>query len=105
VLRVLYDVGVQERADHDAVHIAGQVAGGVLDWLASADLQVVGREEQCRAAELVHPDLERHAGARRRFREDHGEGFAGELVVRDAVFLLVLELRGEVEYVVYLLGR
>jgi hypothetical protein len=54
-----------EGADHDAVDIAREHAGGVGDRLAAAELNVARREKQRVAAELPHPDLERDAGARR----------------------------------------
>ena len=47
-----------EGADHDAVEVAREHAGGVLDDLSPADLQVAGGEEEGCAAEVEHAHLE-----------------------------------------------
>jgi hypothetical protein len=72
---------VGERADHDAVHVAREHAGRVLDGLAPADLDVAGREEQRVPAELERPHLERDAGAGAALGEDHAQRLAGERAV------------------------
>ena len=101
VLRELLDVLVRERADHDAVHVARQHARRVGNRLAAAELDVARREEERVSAELKRADLERHARARARLHEDHGERFSGERLL---VVLPVAHAFGEVEQAVELVG-
>ena len=95
---------LMEGADHDAVAVAGQDPGGVLDGLAPADLALLAGEEQGVAAELVHPHLEGHPGPGGVFFKDHGQSLALEIVVGQAVLLVVLHLVGHVEDVVDVLA-
>ena len=44
------------------------------------------------APQLVHANLKRHSGAGGVFLEDHGQGFAFEIVVGNAMLLAVLHL-------------
>jgi hypothetical protein len=78
VPREVEDVLVREDARHDPVHVARQHARRVGDRLAAVQLDVVAAQEQRAPAQLVHPDLERHAGARGRLLEDHRQRLAGE---------------------------
>ena len=57
---------------------AAEDAGGVFDWFAAAELDVVLGEEHDVTAELADPDLEGDAGSGGGFREDDGPGLAGE---------------------------
>ena len=88
------DVLVREGADHDAVDVARQHAGGVGDRLAASQLDVAWRQEQRMAAELVRADLERHARARRGLHEDHRERLPRERLL---VVLAGLHAVGKVE--------
>ena len=72
----LFDVGMIEGPDHDAIEVARQHPRGVANRLAAAELDVARREEESVAAELEGPDLEGHPGAGRRLREDHPQGLA-----------------------------
>jgi hypothetical protein len=90
-------VGLRERPDHDPVHVAGEDDRGVLDRLAAPELEVVRGQVEARAAELGDPDLEAHARARGRLREDHRERPALERPVCDALLRPRLEPVGEVE--------
>ena len=76
--RQLLDLGMVERADHDPVDVAGKHAGGIRDWLTTADLDVLAGEEQGLAAQLVGADLKGNAGAGRGLGEDHRQRLAGE---------------------------
>jgi hypothetical protein len=82
-----------EGADHDAVAVAAEHAGGVLDGLAAGDLRALRGEVHGVAAELDHPDLERHPRAGRRLFEHHAEGAALEGAHRLAALAQRLELR------------
>ncbi len=104
VLRQILDVGLLERADHHAVEVAREDADGVLHRFAARDLHIVCVEERAVAAELVRADLERRARARGRLLEDECHGLAVEILVRDAVLLLVFQIGRDVEQFVYL-GR
>ena len=90
--------------DHDAVEITGQHARGVLDRFASADLEIVGREEQRLTAELVHTYFKGNAGTGGSLLEDHAEGLSLKQTVADAVLLFIFELVGQIEDVVDLTG-
>ena len=76
--RQLLDLGVLVGADHDAVDVAGEDAGGVGDRLAAADLDVLAGEEERLAAKLVGTDLKRDPGPGGRLGEDHGQRLAAE---------------------------
>ncbi len=62
----------------NGIHVAAEHAGRVLHRLPSPQLQVLRIQEQRRAAELGHPDLEGDAGSRGGLLEDHGQGLAQE---------------------------
>lgn len=70
LLRVGADDGTVDHAAHDA--------GGVLDVLAPAELDIVFGEEHDVASELADADLEGDAGAGGGFGEDEGPGLSGE---------------------------
>jgi hypothetical protein len=55
-----------------------QHAGGVLNRLAATQLDVVPVQEERVSAQFVDADLEGHAGAGGRLREDHRPRLAGE---------------------------
>ena len=105
VLREILDLLLVEGADHDAVHIAGEHARGILHRLAAADLRALAREYDGVAAELVDAHLERNARSGGGFLKDHAERLALQVRVLDAVLRLVLELVGEVEDLEDLLPR
>src|SRR3954449_5042776 len=67
-----------EGPDHDAVDIAGQYPGGILDRLPPSQLDVTGGKEERVPAELEGADLEGDSGAGRALGEDHGQRLAGE---------------------------
>ena len=62
----LRDHLVRARPDHDRLHVAGQNARRVPHRLAARELELVAAQDQRRAAELGHPDLERDARPRAR---------------------------------------
>ena len=78
-----------ERADHHHVDHPRYHACDVLDGLAARELRVAAIQVDGDAAQLIHAGLERHASARRRFLEDHGE----RAVAQRLVELVALETR------------
>ena len=76
--------------------IPGEHPGGVLYRLAAADLQIAGGEEQRLPAQLVHADLKGNPGTGGGFLKDHAQSLALQMVVGDAVLLLVFQLVGQV---------
>ena len=93
LLHLLLAVG----ADHDTVTVPGQDPGGVLNGLPPADLALLAREEEGVPPQLVHAHLEGHPGPGGVLLKDHGQGFSLEIVVDEAVLLVVLHLVGHVE--------
>ena len=81
-----------EGADHNAIAVAVQHPGGVLHRLAPADLALLSGQEQGVAAQLEHARLKGDAGAGGVLLEDHGQGLAMEIVVDDAVLLVIFQL-------------
>ena len=67
-----------ERADHHGVAHPGDHLRGVLDGFAATELRVARVEVDRAAAELLHPGLEREAGAGRGLLEDHDQRAVGE---------------------------
>ncbi len=65
--------GLLEGADHDHVDHPRNHARDILDRLAAAELSIATVQIDGDAAQLVHTGLERHAGARRRLLEHHGQ--------------------------------
>ena len=74
----LLDVALCERADDRAVNHAAQHAGGVLDRLAAAQLNVIGIEKHRLPAQFADADLKRNPRARGRFGKDQRPGLAGQ---------------------------
>ena len=72
------DVLVRKHPGHDSVREGGEDARGVGHRLPDAHLNFVVVQDHRETAELKHPDLEGHPGARRGLLEDHGEGLAEE---------------------------
>ena len=93
VVRELLDVALGEGAEHSAVNHAAHHAGGVLDRLAAAKLNLAGRQENDLAAQLADADLEGDAGARGGLGEDHGPGLAGQRQL-GVLAAFLLQLRG-----------
>ena len=77
----MLDLRLLVGADHHDVDHPRDHARGVLDRLGTTELRVTGGDVDDRAAELVHPGLERHAGARRRLLEDHRQCPVAERLV------------------------
>ena len=90
--------------DHDAVEVAGKNARRVLHRLAAADLQVVGREENRHAAELIHTDLKGNTGAGGGLFKNHAEGFARQAAMFNVVLLLILELVCQIQNLIDILA-
>ena len=86
-----------EGADHDGVDVAGEDAARVRRGLALAHLYLLGGEGEGVPAELVHPDLERDAGAVGWLLEDHRERPAAQGAVGDAALLHGFDLDGLVQ--------
>ena len=99
----ILDLLLFKGADHDAVEIAGQHPCGILHRLAPADLQIICREKQRKAAELVHAGLKGDSRPGGCLLEDHAERFALQDRVRDIVLGLVLQLIRKIENVKNLL--
>ncbi len=93
-----------ERADHDRVEVALEDGRRVLDRLTAPELKVAGREVEALASELCDADLERDARSRRRLLEDEPDHAAGQELVRLALGLELLQLIGEVEHGLQLVG-
>jgi hypothetical protein len=102
VLGKLVDVGLRERAHDDPVQVAREDVCGVLDRLAAPELELVGGEEERKAAELGNSDAEGDTRPRRGFREDQADRAAGEEVVLLTALLENLQLVGEVEHLLEL---
>ena len=86
-----------EGADHDAVAVAAQDPGGVLDGFPPAQLAVLAGEEQGVAPQLEHPHLEGHPGPGGVLLKDHRQGLALQDLVVDAVLLVVFQLVRQVQ--------
>src|SRR5687767_5608645 len=69
---------MRTRPHHDRLHVAGQNAPRVLHRLVTRELELVAAQDQWRAAELRHPDLERDARARRGLLEHQRDALARE---------------------------
>ena len=67
-----------ERPQHDRVDVAGQHPAGVLDRLASPQLEVARGQDDRMCPQLRHGHLERDAGARARLLEDQRDRSTGE---------------------------
>ena len=76
----LRDHLVRPRPHDDRLHVAGQDARRVGHRLASRELELVAPQDQRRAAQLGHPDLERDARARRGLLEHQRDALARERV-------------------------
>ena len=103
--RQLFDVLLRESADHDRVEVTRKHRRRVLERLASAELEVAGREVEAGAAELGDPDFEGDPRAGRGFLEDHPQRSAREEVMLFASFLLLLELVSELEDTLQFVAR
>jgi len=90
-------------ADDGSVDHAAENAGGVLDWLAAPELDVVLGEKHDVASELADADLEGDTGPGGGFGEDDGPGLSCEWLglVRATSGL---HFDGEVDEVFELLG-
>ena len=78
ILREIDDVLLGKGPDDHAVHHAPEDAGGVLDRLAPAELDVVAGKEHREASQLADTDLEGNPGAGGGLRENHRPGLACE---------------------------
>ena len=87
MLRQVLHGCLRKRADHDTVEIARKRIRRIRDGLSAADLEIIGRQEQGPASELIHADLEGDARPRGRFLEDHAETLAFERLVLFSAFL------------------
>ena len=100
------EFAVFEDACHDAVDHAGEDTGDIGDGLAGSQANLVGRDVQRAAAEVVHRDFEGDAGAQRGFFEDAGKGLAfGDLVAAARLLELLLEPPGDIQNVAQKLLR
>ena len=75
VLCEVFDLLLLEGADHDAVHIAGKHACGVLHRLPT-DLRAFAREHNGIAAELIDAHFKRNARSGGRLFKNHGKALA-----------------------------
>ncbi len=97
MLRVVLDLGLLERADHDRAQEPGEDERGVPGGLAPPELEVGGGHVQRHPAELRDPHLRADPGARRRLAEDQPHGAAGEDPELLPPSPLDLQLPGETE--------
>ena len=104
VVSELLDLLLLEATVLDAVEHAAEDASGVGDGLLVAHLGAGGIKVGDAHAEVVGADLEGATRARGGLLEEKGDVLALEVTVRDAGALHVLEVDGEVEQVVDLLG-
>ena len=86
-----------EGADHDAVHIAGEHPGRVLNRFAPADLRAFCPQHHGVAPQLVDAHLKADAGAGGGLLKNHAQALAPEMGVLDAVLGLILQLVGQVQ--------
>ena len=100
----LLDVLLGEATELDAVVHAAEHAGGVLDGLLLAHLRAARIEVGHAHAEVHGADLEGAAGARGGLLEQQDDVLALEVAVRGARALEILEVAGELEQVLDLLG-
>ena len=63
-------------ADHNAVHIAGEHACGILHRLTAADLRALARQHNGIAAKLIDAHFKRNARSGGRLLKDHGKALA-----------------------------
>ena len=104
VLGQILHVGLGEAAELDAVVEAAEHAGGVLDGLLLAHLGAARIKVGHAHAEVHGADLEGAAGARGGLLEQENDVLALEVAVRGAGALQVLEVLGELQQVLDLLG-
>ena len=104
VLGQILHVGLGEAAELDAVVEAAEHAGGVLDGLLLAHLGAARIKVGHAHAEVHGADLEGAAGARGGLLEQQHDVLALEVAVRGAGALEVLEVLGELQLVLDLLG-
>src|SRR5690606_34046834 len=97
ITRQGFDLVVREGAYHDCVDHFRQHARGVLDRFTTAELAVIGREEDRAAAHLDHCGLEGDARARRRLLEDHRQGVVLQNFMRHALALHDLQFAGALD--------
>ena len=76
VLCEVFNLLLLEGADHDAVHIAGKHACGVLHRLATTDLRAFAREHNGIATELIDAHFKRNARSGGRLLKNHGKALA-----------------------------
>ena len=88
----------------DAVVEAAQDLGGVNHRFLLAHLGRLGIEEGDACAFIISGDLERAAGAGRGLFKQQHDVLAGEQVAADAGALFGLEVSGEIEHIVDLVG-
>ena len=104
VLCELLDLGLLEATVLDAVEHAAEDAGGVGDGLLVAHLGAAGVKVGAAHAEVIRANLEGAAGTSGGLLEEKGDVLALEVAVGNAGALHVLEVGGEVQEVVDLLG-
>src|SRR5215213_7555010 len=93
----LLDLLVGEGTHHYGVYVAGEDTARIRGGLALAHLYLLRQEVEGVAAQLVHADLERDAGAVGGFLEDHRERSAAQGTVGDVGLLECLYLESFVE--------
>ena len=76
ILGQRFHVRVCEGPDHDPVHVSVEHPGRIGNGLTTTQLDIARREKVRGATQLGDPDLERHAGTRRRLHENHGQRLA-----------------------------
>ena len=97
LLGELCDHVVRASPHDDRVHVAREHARGIPHRLPSSQLELLAAQDQGRAAELGHPDLERDARAGRRLLEHQRDAPAGQRVGAHAVSAPRLQLERSVQ--------
>ena len=104
VKRQLLNHALVKAAVLDAVVVAPQDAGGVLQRFLVAQLRAAGIQIGHVPALVVHRDLEGAAGARRRFLENQHDVFTRKARLFVAHGFRAFEFGGQVEQVAHLIG-
>ena len=90
--------------DHDAVAVAAECPGGVLDGFAAPDLGVGSGKIHGMSAQLEHPGFKGCPGPGGVFCENHGKGFACQPVMTNAMTHVIFQLIRQIENFKDILG-
>src|SRR5262249_17694039 len=94
----LFHLSVHERADDDAVQIAGEQAPDIGHAFPDAQAQVLILQEERQPTQLKHADLEGHARAAGGFFKDHPQRAPRQKAVGHAAFEMILKACGQLQH-------